>query len=298
MPSKPLALRFLSGPHQGAVFALDPAIALVVGRGEEADLVLQDDLVSRRHARLWQEGGELLVEDLGSTNGTFVNGARAERTRVGEGDRILLGATLVRIVGRGAGPEGGGPRSREVPVPATAEERVRRGRLEDAPLPDLLQLLANARSSCQVLLERDGHGAEILIERGRMLACAIDGRVDIPPRKSLHRLLAWTAGAFELREAAGTSPPGAGEPLEPLLADGLAQLQDLMRLRPRLPAQVMVTGSLQALAAVDAVDQALLALADQRRDVQEILDASPLSDLEAAQRLAALLTRGLLSARA
>jgi hypothetical protein len=295
MASPALALRFLSGPHQGAVFALDPAVALVVGRGEEADLVLQDDLVSRRHVRLSIEGGALLVEDLGSTNGTFVNGARTERGRAGEGDRLLVGATLMRIVGRGR-PEAAGPPARVGAAPPLAEERVRRGRLEDAPLPDLLQLLATSRSTCAVLLERDGHGAEILIERGRMVGCAVDGRVDISPRKSLHRLLAWTAGIFELREAVASSPPGAGEPLEPLIADGIAQIEDLMRLRPRLPTRVAVAGPLQALPAVDAVDRTLLVLAEQRHEIQDILDATPLSDLEAAQRIAALLTRGLLVA--
>ncbi|HUK65765.1 MAG TPA: hypothetical protein VLV17_02975, partial [Anaeromyxobacteraceae bacterium] len=69
---------------------------------------------------------------------------------------------------------------------------------------------------------------------------------------------------------------------------------DLMRLRPRLPARVAMVGSLSTLGTLDAVDRALLALAEQRHDVQEVLDATPLSDLEAAQRIAALLTRGLL----
>ncbi|HUK65200.1 MAG TPA: FHA domain-containing protein, partial [Anaeromyxobacteraceae bacterium] len=141
MASRPLALRFLSGPHQGAIFALDPAIALVMGRGEEVDLVLQDELVSRRHARLSVENGELKVEDLGSTNGTFVNGIRTERGRVAEGDRILVGATLMRVVSRGGSAPGAAPLPPD-PAPAPTEERVRRGRLEETPLPDLLQLLA------------------------------------------------------------------------------------------------------------------------------------------------------------
>ncbi len=66
------------------------------GRGLDNDVVLDSLSVSREHARLLRADG-LFIEDLGSRNGTFVNGQRVQRARVVPGDRIRLGATELRI---------------------------------------------------------------------------------------------------------------------------------------------------------------------------------------------------------
>ena len=66
------------------------------GRGLDNDVVLDSLSVSREHARLLQADG-LYIEDLGSRNGTFVNGQRVQRARVHPGDRVRLGATELRI---------------------------------------------------------------------------------------------------------------------------------------------------------------------------------------------------------
>lgn len=65
----------------------------IVGRSKQADLCLQEGFVSRRHARLWLESGRLMVEDLGSANGTFVNGERLTRpARLAPGDCVTFDA--------------------------------------------------------------------------------------------------------------------------------------------------------------------------------------------------------------
>lgn len=67
-----------------------------IGRGAECELVLRDSKVSRRHARLVARDGLLVLTDLGSTNGTMVNGHRVSEVVLGSGDRIELGeSTLV-----------------------------------------------------------------------------------------------------------------------------------------------------------------------------------------------------------
>ena len=73
--------------------------SLVVGRGTEADLRINDPGVSRRHAELRVEDDALLVADLGSTNGTLVDGERVERRRVLDGATVRVGNTdiVVRI---------------------------------------------------------------------------------------------------------------------------------------------------------------------------------------------------------
>jgi len=66
---------------------------IVVGRDPSCDLVLEDSLVSRRHAKLVIGLGEVTIED-SSTNGVYVNDVRVQRTtRLYTGDRILLGTT-------------------------------------------------------------------------------------------------------------------------------------------------------------------------------------------------------------
>lgn len=68
---------------------------LVIGRASDADVRLSDTGVSRRHAELRREGDDHVLVDLGSTNGTLVNGRPIERVRLASGDRIELGATVL-----------------------------------------------------------------------------------------------------------------------------------------------------------------------------------------------------------
>ena len=73
---------------------------LVIGRDTDANVVLADPLVSRRHARLIvNEEGRVILEDLNSANGVFVNGCKLSRPSVllGEGDRILIGTTEISL---------------------------------------------------------------------------------------------------------------------------------------------------------------------------------------------------------
>src|SRR5687767_7320851 len=74
------------------------ADVFVVGRGSEADLQLDHESVSRRHAAFRGDGGQLVVEDLQSRNGTFVNGQPiVGRVSVVVGDRIVLGSCELEL---------------------------------------------------------------------------------------------------------------------------------------------------------------------------------------------------------
>jgi hypothetical protein len=75
---------------------------LVVGRGPESGLRLEDRNVSRRHCRLFRSGGSLVVEDLGSANGTRVNGqVLTGRHRLREGDVVEVGDWDLAVEGPG-----------------------------------------------------------------------------------------------------------------------------------------------------------------------------------------------------
>jgi hypothetical protein len=77
-----------------------------IGRAAECEIVLDDPQVSRQHARLQSRNGVLLVADVGSTNGTRVNGQRIREVALGVGDRIEVGGTELLIT---AEPRSGTP---------------------------------------------------------------------------------------------------------------------------------------------------------------------------------------------
>jgi pSer/pThr/pTyr-binding forkhead associated (FHA) protein len=92
-----LRLRFVTGPLAGR--EVEVASALVLGR-QAADLVIEDPQVSRRHASVRPAGDALEVEDHGSRNGTWVNGARiGGTTRLAPGDRVRVGDTTFEVEG-------------------------------------------------------------------------------------------------------------------------------------------------------------------------------------------------------
>lgn len=79
-----------------------------VGRSEENDIVVSDPNVSRRHARLLRAYNGFIVEDLGSTNGTLLDGAPIDRERIESGDELTFGQSTARFVRRTDGAESAG----------------------------------------------------------------------------------------------------------------------------------------------------------------------------------------------
>src|SRR5688572_23913252 len=98
------ALRFLSGRCQGSEYVLQDASEVLVGRASECDVVLLEGMVSRHHARFRVTGDTLMVEDLGSTNGTFVNGERVRMRQLDEADRVLIGTSILKVVWSSGAP--------------------------------------------------------------------------------------------------------------------------------------------------------------------------------------------------
>jgi FHA domain len=84
----------------GILLALDWTGAceeLLIGRHPNCDVVMSDETVSRRHARLTFRDGGWIVQDLDSTNGTRLNGQHVGRCRLRPGDQLALGTQLLRV---------------------------------------------------------------------------------------------------------------------------------------------------------------------------------------------------------
>ncbi|MGH3087021.1 MAG: FhaA domain-containing protein [Rubrobacteraceae bacterium] len=94
--------------ESGHAQPLEGAGPWTVGRSQDNDVVVSDPNVSRKHARLIREENGFVVEDLGSTNGTLLDGAPIDRERIESGDELTFGQTPVRFVRRIDAPDGNG----------------------------------------------------------------------------------------------------------------------------------------------------------------------------------------------
>jgi hypothetical protein len=97
VPKTQLSLRVRSGPDSGETVPVTGA-RVTLGRHSSCAVTLQDSTVSREHAAMVRRGDGWWVVDLGSTNGTRVNGVRAAEQPVAPGDRIELGDAVVELV--------------------------------------------------------------------------------------------------------------------------------------------------------------------------------------------------------
>jgi pSer/pThr/pTyr-binding forkhead associated (FHA) protein len=95
----------------GLTFRLLPGTLKTMGRAPRADFVVDAALVSRVHCRFTLNNtNELELEDLGSTNGTFVNGKKVTRTTLSDGDKLTVGRVHF-VVNTEANDPGGNPRT-------------------------------------------------------------------------------------------------------------------------------------------------------------------------------------------
>lgn len=306
-PSKPrqFALRFISGKYQGGEFPIVPDRELIIGRSNDIDVALIEDMVSRRHARVLLQNDTLIIEDLGSTNGTFVNGEKIRRARLKEGDKILIGTSIIRV----AIAEGESMTRSESDAKIklqntatgrqTSQVRTMSGNLSEVGLVDLLQLFTTSKKSGVLVVRRDEDVGRIHLRRGQIVHASINENSELPPLKAMYRLLTWEHGTFELE------PPDEREfadeitlSTEAILMEGMRQIDEIKRLQPSMPAadaHLSIPSPLApALRELSATELDLLQLAFNHGHVEAVLDRAKVSDLEACEVLVKLLQRGYL----
>lgn len=90
-------LTLAKGAQVGQIFELNKP-ELLVGRADACDLKIEDNSISRNHFKLYVQDGQLRLEDLGSTNGTYVNGEETQQIELHDGDRIQISpATILEV---------------------------------------------------------------------------------------------------------------------------------------------------------------------------------------------------------
>ncbi|MCY1015991.1 MULTISPECIES: FHA domain-containing protein [Pyxidicoccus] len=242
---KTYALKFISGKYQGGEFPLKAEKHIVIGRSSELDMVLVEDMVSRKHAKISFSDGKITIEDLGSTNGTFVNGEKVKQARLKEGDRILIGTSILKLVHQGADGANVDESMAKQKLEEVAAVQAARttnkassmtGKIEEIPLPDLLQLFHTSKKNGVLVVTSDQEG-RIYLRQGRVYYAVIGDNHNLGPQKSFNRIITWEQGDFELRPADNQEfMVELDSSTEALLMDSLRQLDEMKRLQPNLPA--------------------------------------------------------------
>ena len=302
------ALRFISGKYQGGEFPLRPNREIIIGRSSDLDMVLVEDMVSRKHAKITTDDHVVTIQDLGSTNGTFVNGEKVRKADLKDGDRILIGTSIIKIVfvdGENTSHLTETEARSKMAVAANkrsaASPKSMAGSIEEIPLPDLLQLLSTSKKSGVLVVHSDRHVGKTFFRKGQIYFASIENQFNIGPRKAMVRMLAWTHGNFELE------PPDESAVLEEmddstegLLIEGMRQLDEYKVIAEKLPELASPIGVARPLKAklreLSPEELDVFQAAMEVKTVNALFDQSSLSDLEIAQKLVTLFEKGYLVA--
>ena len=299
----PLALRFISGKYQGGEFPLPEAGEIVIGRSSELDMVLVEDMVSRRHAKISVHNGDIYLEDLGSTNGSFVNGEKITRTKLAEGDRILIGTSIIKVV---ASDGTSSVQDAQAKMDAAASARpsaakTMTGSIAEVALPDLLQLFSASKKTGVLQITTMTDVGSIYLEDGRVRFAVVNGDESVPPEKAFYRILVWDKGTFDLLPKVEREfPKEIHSSIEGLLMEGMRQLDEIRRLGDALPplqSRIMIPMPLdKPLRDASPEELDVIQLALNHETLVDMMNHSGKPDPDVAEVVVALLEKGYLVA--
>ncbi|MCP4606668.1 MAG: DUF4388 domain-containing protein [Proteobacteria bacterium] len=299
-----LALRFISGKYKGGEYVLPTNKDIFIGRSSEIDLVLMEDMVSRKHARLWIQDKMIHIQDLGSTNGTFVNGEKISTTVINRGDRILIGTSIMKVVETDQ-QQVRETRTDNSPIMQEGSEVSRTtvhssrsmvGTINEVPLPDLTQLFSTSKKTGTLVINRDDVIGKIHLSNGKLIYASISDSPNLSPLKAIYRILSWEDGTFELL---GPESHDFDEtidmPTEHILMEGLRQLDEFRNMESKLPPMdnelVVIMPLLPRLADLSPEELDILQLVYNFGIVRKVLNEAAHTDANAASILANLISK-------
>ena len=297
-------LRFISGKYQGGEFPIVPEKQIIVGRSSDLDMVLVEDMVSRKHARIAMQADQIWIEDLGSTNGTFVNGEKIKRARLKEGDRVLIGTSILKVIAGGAemvqeSTDAAKRKLENVGEQRKTNTRTMSGSIEEVPLPDLLQLFGTSKKSGVLAIRTEDDIGRIFLRKGSIYYATINDLDEVPPMKSIFRMLTWQKGLFDLEPPDERQFPNEIDcSVQEVLMEGLRQLDEFNELRNDLPdlnTRLIINIPLAApLRDLKPEELDIIQLAHNYGHVETVLNKAQSTDLETVQMLQKLLKSGYL----
>ena len=273
---------------------------IVVGRSSELDMVLVEDMVSRRHAKIIVADDQIFIQDLGSTNGTFVNGEKIKRAKLSEGDRIMIGTSIIKLVTADPSSTAASPQKMEAAAKSRpTQARTMSGSIDEVPLPDLMQLFSTSKKSGVLVVRTEESEGKIYLEKGAVVFSSVNDQEDVPPLKALIRILTWEHGTFDMEPAEERDFPERLEmSTEGILMEGFRQIDELRRIAADMPPHhallALARPVMPPLRDLSPEELDVLQLVINYGTVETILNKSLASDLDTSEVLIKLIKAGYL----
>jgi pSer/pThr/pTyr-binding forkhead associated (FHA) protein len=283
-------------------YELEGFARIGIGRHESNEIRLLSRAVSNFHAEILKENGSLVIRDLGSTNGTRVNGARVERALITPGDSIQIGNNLLSLQLRPPGGQevptteraGLGPGARGNLLPPKAHHVDR-----DYPLAELLRALGGTTEALRVNLVRPAQKAELLLDRGRLFH-AVSGKTS--GEKALYRVFSWHEGTYSIEPCSNPAawPVSICLPMDTVIEEGLDHARDLGKLIAELPPLAVPLRLKEdcplPLNAHSPAEIEIFQAIIRQETIERVLETSPWTDLRVARLIRSLLAKRVFEA--
>jgi pSer/pThr/pTyr-binding forkhead associated (FHA) protein len=250
-PGETAQVLLLSTEQQVYAFELSSTERIGIGRHDSNDLQLGSRTVSNYHAEVLNEAEGLLLRDIDSTNGTYVNGERVDQRRLNSGDRVCIGNYLLTVnikplENHSEGfyrcrrdPENFkvGTRGHLISLRAStdlAQKTLETSEPRDLSLPDLLKILSTNARSVMLMIKRGSEESRVYVKKDRVVHAEY-GRAT--GEKALYRLFGWQRATYELMGFPTTPaiPQTITLPIDTLIIMGMQQVSELGKLVTQLP---------------------------------------------------------------
>ena len=271
-------LRFITGKHAGGEFPLKPNREFFIGRGSEFDMVLDDDLVSRRHARITTFGDEIRIQDLDSTNGTLVNGELVAEHALKVDDKVGIGHSIIQLVEIDSSPaKTPVGQSLRVDQPDRKSTVFKQGLEGTFPgpgtsIPELISMVARFNKNAVLdLADESGHRIKVYFRDGTIVSARVRTPTELedrlPAKKALFRAMAFSSGRFKVRGFATDRvfDDILSEDLGALLSAGEAHREQVERYRTMIP------DAISAFALVNPLESKLSELSPEALDTLQLV---------------------------
>jgi hypothetical protein len=285
-------------------YELEQFARIGIGRHESNEIRLLSRAVSNFHAEILKENGSLVIRDLGSTNGTRVNGARVERARITPGDSIQIGNNLLSLQLRPPA----GPEARNPPAEVSGLVPGARGNLlppkahradRDYPIAELIRALGATMEPLRVHLARQAQKAELLFDRGRLFHAVSGGASG---EKALYRVFSWHEGSYSIEPCSNPAawPASICLPLDAMIEEGLDHARDLGMLIAELPPLAVPLRLKEdcplPLTAHSPAEIEIFQAIIRHETIEKVLETSPWTDLRVARLIKSLLAKRVFEA--
>lgn len=286
---------------------------MTIGRHESNDLPLSSRTVSNFHAEIVKDHEGLLVRDLDSTNGTFVNDRQIDCDRVATGDRIRIGNHVMTLqlkpVDRDddaflryqKSPQvlGPGTRGRIISISgrsADAMKTIRGTDPNDFTFPDLLKLLSSSNQSLRAVVKRGDEQAHVVIHKQGIVHAAYGNSTG---EKALYRLFGWREGLYEIEalQPQEEIPRTISLPVETLIMEGMGhavELGSLVATLPPLGAPLRIKEDCPLpMSAHSPEEIEMFQLIVRHETIGAVLEKSSFADVRALRLIDSLLRKGV-----